>query len=385
MSIVSNFALCEDAGDPFMSSDGGGRCPAMKAENTTALLEALVDPAILVDGERRMVAANGAARELFGDLVIGDDLSMALRHPAALEAVSSVLAGAPAGTATVADTVPVQRVFEMHVAALPAGGGAGTGNDARALCLLRDVTVAHEAERMRADFVANVSHELRSPLSSLIGFIETLQNAAHDDPEAQARFLAIMDGEAKRMARLVDDLLSLSRVEAGEHIPPTGAVDLAGLLHEVTKSVAIRAAEKGTEVVLALHPGLPTVPGERDELLEVFHNLIDNAVKYGPADAPVTVTVRQQSRIPDIGDPGVAVAVTNQGDIIAPEHLPRLTERFYRIDKGRSREMGGTGLGLAIVKHIVNHHRGRLTIASSAEAGNTFTVFLPCGAPRRPE
>ena len=345
----------------------------MTDETANILLNALIDPAILVDSGRRIMAANTPAADLFGEPALGADLSTILRHPDVLDAVNDVLAGAPRAATTITHAVPVHQVFEVHVAALAPEEGEG----ARALCLLREVTMAHEVERMRADFVANVSHELRSPLSSLIGFIETLQGPARNDPLAQARFLGIMDGEAKRMARLVDDLLSLSRVTAGEHIPPTGAVDLAEALAEVRKSVAVRAEEKGMEIALDLDPDLRPVPGDRDELIEVFHNLIDNAVKYGRENTPVLVRANGRSRIPDVGDPGVAIAVTNQGEPIASDHMPRLTERFYRIDKGRSRDMGGTGLGLAIVKHIVNHHRGRLTIESSTERGNTFTVFLP--------
>jgi len=357
----------------------------MTDQNMDALLEALMDPAILIDGGRRVVVANRPARDVFGALAKGSDLAMSLRHPQVLDAVGAVLAGAPVADAVVTQAVPVQQTFEVHVASLPPGAGAGDGTGTGdgdherswALCLLHDVTAAREAERMRANFVANVSHELRSPLSSLIGFIETLKGPARDDGEARIRFLDIMDGEAKRMARLVDDLLSLSRVEAGEHIPPTGAVDIAEVLAEVKKSVSARAAARGINITLDLDAEIGSVPGDRDELIQVFHNLFVNAVKYGHADAPVVARARLLSRIPDVGGPGIAIAVTNQGEVIAPAQLPRLTERFYRIDKGRSRDMGGTGLGLAIVKHIVNHHRGRLTIESSAGHGNTFTVFLP--------
>lgn len=349
--------------------------PALPDKTAIALLEALLDPAILVDGRRRMVAVNGLAGALFGGLAIGNDLAVALRHPGALDAVAEVLAGAAVAGATITFTVPVYRVFEMHVAALSLGADDGAG----ALCQLREVTAAREAERMRADFVANVSHELRSPLSSLIGFIETLQGPARGDAEAASRFLGIMEVEANRMARLVDDLLSLSRVEAGEHIPPTGRVQLAEILTEVSTSIAARAKERGMNIVLDTVTDLPPVSGDRDELTEVFHNLIDNAVKYGRPDTPVVVRTEPRARIPDVGDPGIAITINNLGQPFAPEHLPRLTERFYRIDKGRSRDVGGTGLGLAIVKHIVNHHRGRLKIESSAEHGNTFTVFLPLG------
>ncbi len=345
----------------------------MPDDSAIALLDALLDPAILLDNERRVVAANEAARRAFGGLAVGDNLALSIRNPDVLDAVNAVLAGAPTADATIIQTLPVSQVFEMHIAAIDAVG-------AGAFCLLRDVTGAREAERMRADFVANVSHELRSPLSSLVGFLETLQGPARDDAEARTRFLEIMEAEAQRMARLVDDLLSLSRVEASEHVRPSGVVDISAVLSQVIDSVSDRASRKGTEIVVQTPGEVPDIPGDRDELSEVFHNLVDNAVKYGAAGTPVNITLNPRQRIPDIGDWGMAVAVNNQGEAIAAEHLPRLTERFYRIDKGRSRDMGGTGLGLAIVKHIVAHHRGRLTIESSEETGNTFTVFLPLQA-----
>ena len=345
----------------------------MTESETAALLDALLDPAILVDHNRRILAANNPARDLFGTFIPDSDLSIMLRHPAALDAVDAVLAGAPFADATITQAAPIHLVFELHVTTLP----SETDDGARVFCLLRDVTVAREAERLRADFVSNVSHELRSPLSSLIGFIETLQGPARDDDEARDRFLGIMDGEAKRMARLVDDLLSLSRVESGEHILPVGSVALSKLLAAVIDAVATRAEARGMMIDLDLSPDLPQVTGDEDELMEVFHNLIENAVKYGPSGTQVTIKASPLARIPDVGEPGVRVAINNRGELIAPQHLPRLTERFYRIDKGRSRDMGGTGLGLAIVKHIVSHHRGRLTIDSDVDQGNTFTVFLP--------
>ena len=336
-----------------------------------ALLGALTDPAFLLDSDRRVQAANEKAKITFSGLQEGQDLILAIRHPAALDAVNDVLAGASEAKTQITQTVPVNQVFEMHVAALADHG------EIKAFCMLRDLTTEKEAERMRADFVANVSHELRSPLSSLVGFVETLRGPARNDSDAQARFLAVMDAEAKRMTRLVEDLLSLSRVEAGEHVPPSGTVELTTILSAIRNSMQERAGLKGKILLFTMDDDLPPLPGDPDELTEVFHNLIDNAVKYGFEDTPVLVTVVQGIRIPDVGEVGVSVAVANQGELIEPRHLPRLTERFYRIDKGRSRDMGGTGLGLAIVKHMISHHRGRLTIESSAEQGNVFTVFLP--------
>ena len=345
----------------------------MDVEDAQRFLEALSDPALLANVRREVVAVNGLAQSMFDAQPNGRDLALSFRHPNVLAAVDRVLSGARTSETVLEQTTPLQRVFEVHIAAL-----SGEPNDnAFALCILRDVTTAREAERMRADFVANVSHELRSPLTSLMGFIETLKGPAKGDDDALARFLDIMDVEAGRMARLVDDLLSLSRVEAREHLPPNDLVDPRQLLSDVVSTITPRAAERGVPIRLEMGSGPVRVYGDRDELVEVFHNLIDNAVKYGRAGEAVSIRMTTDIRIPNIGGLGVSIATTNSGDLIAPEHRPRLTERFYRIDKGRSRDVGGTGLGLAIVKHIVNRHRGQLVIESTEETGNTFTVHLP--------
>jgi two-component system phosphate regulon sensor histidine kinase PhoR len=233
---------------------------------------------------------------------------------------------------------------------------------------------------MRADFIANASHELRTPLTTLTGFIETLRGPARDDAEARERFLAIMHQQAARMTRLVEDLLSLSRIELNEHVMPQGLVALDSLLRHLADALELRAAERGMRIRLDLPPALPEVLGDRDELAQVFQNLVDNGIKYGRAGSDITVTaatgVRPSYSSDAGGNPFVSVAVRDCGEGIAREHLPRLTERFYRVDTARSREMGGTGLGLAIVKHILNHHRGFLEIESTLGAGSAFTVFL---------
>lgn len=337
-----------------------------------AVLDALPDPVILLNAERRVIAANLASRQLLGDKIKGRDLTLLLRQPEALETVNAVLGGANQADAQFSIAVPISRELEIHSAALP----MKNPDSARAIVVLHDVTITKSAEEMRADFVANVSHELRSPLSSLVGFIETLKGAAKDDADARERFLDIMDDEARRMARLIDDLLSLSKVESNEHIQPQGRVKLGELLGGVIDSITVRAREKSITFDLIIEPDLPDITGEGDELTEVFHNLIDNAVKYGAAGKPVIIKASRVDRIPEQGGPGVSVTVRDQGEGIATEHIPRLTERFYRADKGRSRQMGGTGLGLAIVKHIVNRHRGRITIESRLGQGSVFTVYL---------
>ena len=255
--------------------------------------------------------------------------------------------------------------------------GSASELGAVALMVFHDVSSETMAEQMRQDFVANVSHELRSPIASLIGFIETLQGPAKEDAEARDRFLGIMGDEAQRMARMIDDLLSLSRVEASERMRPQEQVNIAELLSMTRELLLSRAKENAMELVFDIAPDLPVIAGDRDELMEVFQNLMDNAIKYGQDETFVKISAVQVDRIPEIGGAGIAVAVENEGEGIAPDQLPRLTERFYRVDKGRSREMGGTGLGLAIVKHIISRHRGRFNIESTVGKGATFTVYLP--------
>ncbi len=337
-----------------------------------AILDAFPAPVLLLDARRTVIEANQAAHEIFGTRLKNHDLAQSLRHPAALDAASAVLAGGMHNTAQIMLQTPVVRHYELH--AMP----VNQDQDAkvRAALVLLDVTAAHQVEQMRADFVANVSHELRSPLASLTGFIETLKGPAREDPAARAKFLDIMEGEALRMGRLIDDLLSLSRVEANEHIRPKGQVVLAQLLAASREALGPQARKRGIEIELHCPDTLPPVAGDYDQLSEVFHNLLDNALKYGSRGQPVKINVQPVERIPETGGKGQRVCVHNSGEPIAPEHLPRLTERFYRVNKARSRDIGGTGLGLAIVKHIISRHRGRLIIESSAENGTNFCVYL---------
>ena len=334
----------------------------------TDILDALPDPTILLDGRRTVMRANPAARQVLGPDLTGRDLSNGMRHPQMLAAVDAVLEGGAAQQAEVELWVPVARTFEVQV--LPAPDGRDG-----ALLLLRDITAIRHSERMQEEFVANVSHELRSPLSTLVGFIETLQGPADGDPEARARFLDIMGGEAARMSRLVEDLLSLARVQTMEHIQPATTIELSVLIAGVLDALGPLAAAHGAELVSELGGGALPVIGDGDELTQLFQNLVDNAVKY--AGGRIRVSAEPVDRIPDIGSPGIRVSVGDNGPGIAETDLPRLTERFYRVDKGRSRRLGGTGLGLAIVKHIVSRHRGRLIPASRPGRGSTFSVYLP--------
>jgi len=338
------------------------------------LLDQLPDPVILLNDAREIVAINRHARDVLGIGATGRDLALSLRHPAVLAAVETVSSGVPSISEEITLPVPVPRTFTLHVGRLP--GDAGTGTTGMVL-VLHDETRAKRAEQSRADFVANVSHELRSPLSAVIGFIETLLGHARDDAEARERFLGVMHSEAQRMSRLVNDLLSLARVEINEHVPPRGVVHLNDVFNSVADSLQVRAAEKDMRISIECDANLPPVIGESDQIVQVFQNLVDNAIKYGRENTEIRLEARSIGRMPGSDVPGIAGSVTDHGDGIAAEHLPRLTERFYRVDEGRSRRLGGTGLGLAIVKHIVNRHRGQIRLDSEEGTGTTFTVYLP--------
>jgi len=341
------------------------------------ILSNLPDPLIMLDRTRRIVRANPAAEALFSGNLTGRDLISLLRNPALLTAADAAVAGQEGKVVEFTLHGEIEREFSARVVPLTTPALDGTV----AILSLHDLTAARQAERMRADFVANASHELRTPLSSLIGFIETLRGPAREDTEARERFLGIMHDQSMRMARLVDDLLSLSRIEMQEHTAPTGSADLRAMLESVVRGLELKAQSRRIGFDLSLGDPPPVI-GVQDELAQVFQNLLDNAVKYGRTDSKVRVTARLVEPASDpaarrIGRPAVAVAVSDSGEGIARDHLPRLTERFYRVDTARSRELGGTGLGLAIVKHIVNRHRGHLSVESEIGKGSTFTVYLP--------
>jgi two-component system phosphate regulon sensor histidine kinase PhoR len=341
-----------------------------------AVIAAVPDPLILLDERRRIVRANAQAAAFIGITPEPRDLAAAFRNPAVLAAADAVLGGERARVVDFSLTVPVERQLRARFARIDHLSPDG----AVAVLSLYDITELKRAEQMRADFIANASHELRTPLATLIGFIETLRGPAREDAEARERFLAIMHGQASRMARLVEDLMSLSRIELNEHVMPRDRVALSPLLRQIAETLELRAGERDIRICLAVPPDLPDVLGDRDELAQVFQNLIDNAIKYGRSGSEIMLQAETASR-PNWGSSSsenamVCVAVCDQGEGIPHEHLPRLTERFYRVDTARSREMGGTGLGLAIVKHILNHHRGFLEVESTPGVGSVFTVFL---------
>ncbi len=323
------------------------------------VIEAVVEP-VLVVADRRVVRANAPARALLGQHILGEDVRLAIRHPAAAERLIAPLPEDDAPIDLVGVGTREQR-WEMHVRA--------AGPSLRVVHLI-DRTGSYAADKIRIDFVANACHELRTPLASILGFIETLREGAGDDPDTRDRFLKIMFGEATRMRRLVDDLMSLSRIEAEKYREPDQIVRLGDLVEEVRAEVTSIADARAANLVTAIADA-PPVKGDRAQLSQVLHNLVGNAMKYGRPGTPVTVELRHD------GGAMLRLAVRDEGDGIAPEHLPRLTERFYRVDSGRSRQAGGTGLGLSIVKHIVERHRGRLDIASVPGAGTTVTILLP--------
>lgn len=334
-----------------------------------ALVEALPIPALLVDRAGRIGASNARARALFGESLQGRHYITVLRQPTLLDAVEQAVTSATTTKAQYLTTEARRDItLEATCTALP---------DGEVFIGFEDRTAMEEAFQMRRDFVANVSHELRTPLTALMGFIETLGGAARDDAEARARFLGIMEKEAGRMNRLVGDLLSLSRVEAEERVRPTEPVDFAALVRSALHTLSSLAIQKGTRLEPDLPDGELSIPGDADQLNQVITNLLENAIKYSPGDRSVHVSVTREDNHPAIRQDAVVLTVKDEGEGIDSVHIPRLTERFYRIDTHRSREMGGTGLGLAIVKHIVNRHRGRLRIQSELGKGSTFSVILP--------
>lgn len=338
-----------------------------------AVLSALDIPIIVIDRETNIVFANAAAAWQFGPFPEWASLSARIRSPHILDMVSHVIADGRTRSIEHAERVPSERWFEIRAAAVREEGQASTDESAPELYVLsfRDMTEARRMDRMRTDFVANASHELRTPLASLMGFIETMLGPARGDAKAQERFLAIMLDQAARMSRLIDDLLSLSRLEMRAHLPPQGEVDLVEVTRHVIDALRPMAAELGIEINFEAPDEPVKVVGERDELIQVMENLIENACKYGQSGERVDVAVK--------GDEGggALASVRDYGPGVEKQHVPRLTERFYRADVESSRSKKGTGLGLSIVKHILTRHRARLIIKSEPGQGSTFGVKFP--------
>lgn len=342
----------------------------MDSKSLSSVLAALPIPALVIGRSERIIASNAEARTLLGQQIEGRHFATILRQPDMADAIEASLRDlAPRKARFLDNDGAHDTTFDVTIRAI--------AKNSDIVVSFQDVTQMQQAGQMRRDFVANVSHELRTPLTALIGFIETLRGAAADDPAARDRFLAIMEGEAGRMNRLVGDLLSLSRVETQERIRPREHVDLSGLLESVLNSLNPLGERNNVAFTLDLPETTVTVPGDPDQLRQVFTNLAENAIKYGGSGGTLHVTLATSKRDPTLRAPGARVQVIDQGPGIDPMHLPRLTERFYRADSHRSRQLGGTGLGLAIVKHIVNRHRGRLRVESELGHGACFTVVLP--------
>jgi two-component system phosphate regulon sensor histidine kinase PhoR len=335
-------------------------------------ISGLPDPAIVLERDEIVLAFNAAAQRFAPALAAGAPISFALRNPDLLAAIRQARASGTAQRVEFSERVPADRRWEATATPVSLDGPGGP----RALLVLaiRDLTPLRLVEEMRADFVANASHELRTPLASLSGFIDTLQGPAREDAVAREKFLAIMKEQAGRMARLIDDLLSLSRIELRAHLHPDTPVDLAAILRQVADGLQALAQSRDVAIAIDLPSGAWIVAGDRDELLRAFENLVENALKYGASGRRVDIALARV-RTPQ-GEEAVA-SIRDYGPGIAPEHLPRLTERFYRVDVGESRAQGGTGLGLSLVKHTLQRHRGRLTIDSRPGAGATFAARLP--------
>jgi two-component system, OmpR family, phosphate regulon sensor histidine kinase PhoR len=337
------------------------------------LLDAVPAPLIVTDKRSIVVMANLAARTVYPALRNDAPLSFAIRNPQLLQSLDRAITDLAAIDLDLIERVPVERSFAVRIEPIRGRNDAPEQREAALISML-DTTSTRRTEQMRVDFVANASHELRTPLASIMGFVETLQGAARNDPTVRDRFLAIMAQQGQRMARLIDDLLSLSRIELSAHLLPEDEIEIIELLRGVIDGLSALAYERGVRLDFIDGSQVQaTVQGARDELIRVFENLIENAIKYGQSGGKVEISARRMAE----AIPELHIAIRDFGPGINPEHLPRLTERFYRVDVASSRDKGGTGLGLAIVKHILNRHRGKLLIESEPGKGAVFSVKLP--------
>ena len=354
---------------------GEKRATPLGTGPSLTILDRLPDPLIVLDGTGRLLLRNSAAEPLITQQAVGKHVATVLRSAPLISCIEAVLKGGPACSVEYTVPVPIERHFNAFVTPIETEGvGPGPQKNFLVLVLLHDLTEAKRVEAMRVDFVANASHELKTPLASLSGFIDTLRGHAKDDPEARDRFLGIMSDQAQRMRRLIDDLLSLSRIELREHVLPDQLVSLRGVVEDVMDALTPIARDSGVELVASAPATLPSVRGERDELAQIIQNLVDNALRYAQSGKRIEINLSLETKgRREI----VRLAVKDFGPGIAREHIPRLTERFYRVDAATSRARGGTGLGLAIVKHIVNRHQGTLSIESEIGKGTTFTVRIP--------
>ncbi|HEY0223784.1 MAG TPA: ATP-binding protein [Pseudolabrys sp.] len=340
-----------------------------------SLIAGLPGPAIVLDHGGRVIAYNDAATALAPAIRRGEPALITLRMPELVDAIRRASKRREPQRVEFFERVPLDRWYEAFVVPVKLASAGDAAQSDILLMTFNDLSPLRRVEEMRADFIANASHELRTPLAALLGFIETLQGTAKDDAVAREKFLRIMQGQATRMARLIDDLLSLSRIELNAHLQPNTPVDLAPIVRQVADGLQTLARDRDVEIKVAAPAEPLGVFGDRDELIRALENLVENALKYGAAGKRVDITLaRAQTRA---GTPEARIAVRDYGPGIAPEHLPRLTERFYRVDVADSRAQGGTGLGLALVKHVLNRHGGRLSIESTLGQGAAFIMHLP--------
>jgi two-component system phosphate regulon sensor histidine kinase PhoR len=356
------------------SRDDARAVTPVESAALSAVVAGMPDPAVLLDRAGRVIHLNAAAAQLAPALRKNELAQFALRSPEIITALREAIATSEPRRTTYLDQVPVDRWMELIVTPVPVPTLFG-GTEKCMLMTFHDQTPLRRVEEMRADFVANASHELRTPLAALSGFIDTLQGPAKEDAKARERFLGIMHTQATRMARLIDDLLSLSRVELSAHVRPDTLADIVPIIRQVADGLEPLAAERQVAIEIDLPDTPVVIAGDREELLRLFENLIENALKYGASGGKVIVSLI--SAVSSEGAPEFRVMVRDFGPGIAPEHLPRLTERFYRVDVGDSRAQGGTGLGLSLVKHILARHRGRLLIESVPKNGAVFTACFP--------
>lgn len=340
------------------------------------MIDALPDPLIFLSKSRKCLRRNEAARTYFDSLSHGKPIDSVIRHPELLRAIEHVQKTGEAQSISIELISSVRRKFDVRILPIATVGEDGKHESSAILLAMQDVTKVEKSEAMRADFVANVSHELRTPLTSLVGFAETLLGPAKDDPDAREQFLKIMQDQAGRMLQIIEDLLSLSRIEVDEHSRPTDLVNIQDALRKTCDTLQMKADKNRSKLQLNIADDIPEVTGDEGQLIQVFQNLIDNAIKYGSENGAKADSLVDISVYPE-GKKHIAISIADQGKGIPEEDLPRLTERFYRVDTARSREMGGTGLGLAIVKHIINRHRGKLAIESVVDKGSKFTLSLP--------
>ena len=353
-----------------------------------ALIEALQDPVLILDETHHLILSNEAARNLFNVTASGLDISAIIRTPNFLEALTDVAETKASRTIQLLERVPVERHFSVTISWIAPQSKKNKidrEDDLAMMVYFQDLTEQERLNRMRSDFIANASHELRTPLASLLGFIETLQGPARDDEAAREKFLKVMAAQGKRMTSLIDDLLSLSRIEMNDHKQPKDTVDLVNVLSNAIDVLAPLADEQNVTIKLETVAENAVTKGHRDELLQVFQNLIHNAIKYGQTtEGENIIHIRLQDNLKENASPDqpinqghIRIEIQDYGIGIDPVHIPRLTERFYRVDVQQSREKGGTGLGLAIAKHIISHHQGQLKIRSKLGEGSTFSVTLP--------